>query len=152
MWPIIPGLFLGDREDARDEARLLREGITHVVNCAGELPCYFDGRFVYLWLKLKDPDDSFAAEIPRFCEFIDDGRRAGNVLVHCTAGVSRSPAVVLAYLCHLGEPLEKAAEQLSQAVQTGIDEVFLRQLAKYTGIETTVSDLNRLSLKLLGRS
>ena len=110
MWEILPDLFLGDRGDACDRERLRRRGITHIVTCSKELPCHFPADFEYLWLRMDDPDPSFEAKIPTFCAFIDAGRDRGQGLVHCTGGVSRSPAVILAYPCKLEGTLEKAVE------------------------------------------
>jgi hypothetical protein len=42
MWTIFDNLFLGNREDACDRQRLREAGITHILNCAEELPCYFE--------------------------------------------------------------------------------------------------------------
>jgi hypothetical protein len=130
MWQILPDLFLGDRGDALDRLRLRQHGITHIVNCSRELPCHFEDEFTYLWLALDDPDPTFAVRIPCFRAFIDEGRKHGKVMVHCTGAVSRSPAVILAYLTGIDGSLQRAAERLSRAVPTGIDEDFLYQLAR----------------------
>jgi hypothetical protein len=152
MWQILPSLFLGDRNDAQDEAGLRRAGITHIVNCSKELPCCFERWFAYLWLKMEDPDPAFASKMPAACAFISEGCRAGKVMVHCTGGVSRSPAVILAYLCHAGASLELAARQLSERVPTGIDELFLRQIAQLRGHDLTNAEAKALQNVLLGRS
>lgn len=150
MWQILPDLFLGDRGDACDREGLWKVGITHIVNCSKELPCHFEEEFEYLWLRMEDPDASFEEKIPTFCEFIDAGRSQGKVMVHCTGGVSRSPAVILGYLCQL-DGLEKAVDRLSRAVQTGIDEEFFHALARFQGIELSATEINTLQMRLLGR-
>jgi hypothetical protein len=152
MWEILPDLFLGDRSDAGNRKRLHKCGITHIVNCSKELDCRFETEFHYLWLRMEDPDPTFAAKIDRFCEFIDLGRRQGKVMVHCTGGVSRSPAVILAYLCHLAGALEPAVARLSRAVQTGIDEDFLYPLARFHGTELTAANIKDMQKRLLGRA
>jgi hypothetical protein len=152
MIQILEGLYLGNRESACDRARLKAAGITHIVNCADELPCFHQGEFVYLALKLRDPDEGFHRHILRSCAFIDEARRGGGrVLVHCFAAVSRSPAVVLAYLCHLGEELEAAARRLGAIVWTAPDLLFLRQLATHLGAERTHEQLDAVLEVLLGR-
>ena len=150
MWQVLPNLYLGDREDSRDRAALARGGITHVVNCAAELPCAFPGELRYYALALRDPDPAFCRRVGGAMEFIDRGRASGAVLVHCTAGVSRSAAVVLSYLCHLGRPLHAACAELSRAVLTGVDESFLSQIAASRGVELTKPQLRALSLVLAG--
>ncbi len=135
MWYVINNLFLGDREDSRNYGQLIREGITHILNCSKELPCCFPDDFQYLKIELDDPDPDFSQHIEAICKFIDAGRYGGKVLVHCTAAVSRSPAVVLSYLCHLGNTLEQALKILKKQVYTNPDEEFLEQLKSYYGAD-----------------
>ncbi len=150
VWEILPDLFLGDRGDASNRERLRKHGITHIVNCSKELPCCFEAEFAYLWLRMDDPDPAFGEKIPAFCAFIDAGRRQGKVLVHCTGGVSRSPAVLLAYLCQFDGSLEAAVGRLSRAVPTGIDEDFFYPLARFHDGELTAAVVKALQQKLLG--
>ena len=150
MWEILPDLFLGDRGDAGDRDRLRRRGITHIVNCSKELPCHFEGDFKYLWLRMEDPDPAFGEKLPVFCEFIDAGREKGKVMVHCTGGVSRSPAVILAYLCHIEGSLVQAIDRLSRAVQSGIDEDFFYPLARFHDGAFGAAEIKTWQRKLLG--
>jgi hypothetical protein len=151
MWEILPDLYLGDRGDASDRDRLRQSGITHIVNCSQELPCPFGEEFQYLWLRMEDPDPAFADKIATFCAFIDAGRKQGKVLVHCTGGVSRSPAVILAYLCHLEGSLDRAVGRLSRAVLTGIDEDFFYPLSRFHDGELSRAEVKALQQRLLGR-
>jgi protein-tyrosine phosphatase len=151
MIQILDNLYLGDRESAIDLRRLKEAGITHVVNCASELPNYHENEFVYLPLMLFDPDPKYHLHIAAVCAFIDDARTKGKVLVHCFASISRSPAVMLAYLCHLGEPLRQAAVRLAKRVWTAPDGIFLQQLAKHLEEELTGEGLRELENILQGR-
>ena len=152
MWEVLPNLYLGDREDSRDRASLARHGVTHVVNCAAELPCVFPAELRYHTLDLHDPDARFRERVGPALEFIDRGRASGAVLVHCTAGVSRSAAVVLSYLCYLGRPVHEACAELSRAVLTGVDESFLSQIASARGVTLSKAQLRSLSLVLAGHA
>jgi hypothetical protein len=116
VWRIVSRLYLGDRKDARDRDMLAGVGITHIVNCAEEVPCWYRKDFRYFHLKLTDPDPEFHEYIETCSKFIHRGRKAGAVLVHCAAGLSRSPSVILAYLCWRGKSLEDALEVLRRGV------------------------------------
>lgn len=152
MISVIDRLYLGNREMAKDLRRLKEAGVTHIVNCAEELPNYHPRDFRYLALKLKDPDIGLQANLRGISSFIDEGRREGSVLVHCFAGVSRSPAVVLAYLCHhTGELLPAAAKRLAAAAWTNPDLLFLWQIAEHLGTPMPPAELEAISRLLSGR-
>jgi protein-tyrosine phosphatase len=117
MWRILQNLYLGDRRDAHDFDLMKHMGITHILNCALELPCWYPREFTYKHLELTDPDPEFHGTIEAFCAFIRRGRKPGSVLVHCSAGLNRSPAVILAYLCHRGKSLPEALDHLQECVE-----------------------------------
>jgi protein-tyrosine phosphatase len=136
MWRILPRLYLGDQYDACNHHVLEHAGVTHVLNCAREVPCSFRSRFRYLHLKLMDPDGAFIDHIPDICRFIRVGRRRGGVLVHCRMGISRSVAAILAYLCSRGKTLEEGYRILQRGVREADEfmepnEVFLIQIRDY---------------------
>lgn len=117
MWKILRGLYLGNRRDAYDLDMLRSVGITHVLNCAWEIPCFHRGEFRYLHVKMQDPDPYFQDHIERACKFIRIGRRKGGVLVHCAQGMSRSPSMILAYMCRRGKKLDEALTLLQHRVE-----------------------------------
>jgi protein-tyrosine phosphatase len=155
MWQIRPNLHLGDRDDARDLPRLRQRNITHVLNCAEEEPCHHPKHLRYLHLAMRDPDPRFDQLIDRACDFIDAAlRKNTGVLVHCSAGISRSAATVLAYLaCRGNHPdLPSAARELAARVLTNPDPLFLSQLAHRLRAPTDKHSLTQLTEILLGHS
>lgn len=99
---ILPRLYLGAESDVTQE-RLASLDISYVLSvsrgCARPsfLPC---SRFLRVPI-----DDSLSADllpwIPQALSFIDSARSSGAaVLVHCAAGISRSPALTVAYIMH----------------------------------------------------
>jgi dual specificity phosphatase 12 len=74
-------------------------GITHVVTvCEG----YSSTGKNHLVIPIKDePHRDILSHLCRACQFIEDAlQQGGRVLVHCMAGISRSPTVVAAYRKH----------------------------------------------------
>ena len=98
---ICPGLYVGSDNVARDAHKLKSLGVTHVINCAGNV-CknYYPGEFTYLSFFLKDArTESIDSTFYTCVEFIEEAlSQEGKVFVHCMQGVSRSVTVCLAYV------------------------------------------------------
>jgi protein-tyrosine phosphatase len=101
MTLIIPRLYVGSVEEASSKEWLKRHRITHIVNCACELPNFHLEEYSYLKLTLLDRDDNIKRLFPVTTEYISLVLRdnvKNNVLVHCHLGCSRSVSVVCHYL------------------------------------------------------
>ncbi|KAH8042381.1 hypothetical protein HPB51_022189 [Rhipicephalus microplus] len=122
--------------DAAADWCLLRSlAVTHVVNAvATTVPNFHEDRgLTYLALELLDlPDFTLTLDtIDKVCDFIDEALSSGgSVLVHCNAGVSRSCALVLAFLIlRRGMDLREALERARTARPVvRPNDGFLRQL------------------------
>eukprot|EP01121_Diplochlamys_sp_Union-15-3_P018017 TRINITY_DN6470_c0_g1_i1.p1 TRINITY_DN6470_c0_g1~~TRINITY_DN6470_c0_g1_i1.p1 ORF type:complete len:184 (+),score=19.24 TRINITY_DN6470_c0_g1_i1:21-572(+) len=99
---IIHRLYLGNLDNAHNEQGLRKKQITHIVTLtSSSFPPKFPKEFEYLWVNVED--ECLANLLSTFqtvFRFVDRGRRRGNVLVHCGAGVSRSATIVIAYLMY----------------------------------------------------
>ncbi|ORY90920.1 protein-tyrosine phosphatase-like protein [Leucosporidium creatinivorum] len=113
---ILPGLYVGPFQPSWRLATLQALGITHIL-CIAEsreqhlFSARFPENFVYLILEMRDADDQNLIRIfPQTQAFIDSAiAQGGRVLVHCGDGISRSPAVVTAYvMCKSGLSHEDA--------------------------------------------
>lgn len=106
---ITPTLFLSGADGALNQALLARKGITLIINVtlSHACPVYPGVECVRVPVsdlphaRLGDHFDRVAARI--------QGNRGGGTLVHCAVGLSRSPALVMAYLMkHKGLTLRQA--------------------------------------------
>ena len=95
---IIDNIFLGDFRTA-DNINLLREyNITHVINCAFNLPNKFPDQITYKRLELRDePDQPIIERLEEAYQFIKENKDK-NIFVHCVFGKSRSASVVIFYV------------------------------------------------------
>ncbi|GAA5862546.1 hypothetical protein JCM8547_002099 [Rhodosporidiobolus lusitaniae] len=102
---ILPGLYIGPFQPSWKLEVLQKLGITHIL-CIAEtreqhlFKPKFPGRIVYMVEEIRDADDQNLIRIfPQARNFIDSALQAGGrVLVHCGDGISRSPAIVTAYV------------------------------------------------------
>ena len=103
MDQIVPRIYVGDINAAKNKNYLQRHGITHIVNAAAEIPNYYPHDFVYIDLGLRDSSmgESIGHAVQRAYHFIDGALKAnGVVLVHCAAGISRSTSTVIFFLMY----------------------------------------------------
>ncbi|XP_054166274.1 uncharacterized protein DDB_G0280205-like [Oppia nitens] len=96
---IIPGLLIGSQDVAQDKTTLDNYEVTHILNLAYGVDNAFEDDYNYKKLEILDlPETDITVYFDDCFEYIDEGRRYGNCLVHCNAGVSRSCAICCAYL------------------------------------------------------
>ncbi|XP_044188416.1 dual specificity protein phosphatase 16 [Thunnus albacares] len=108
---ILPRLYLGAESDVTQD-RLASLGISYVLSVSRCSPQpSFLPRSRYLRIPIDDSLwDDLLPWIPQALHFIDAAMSSGaSVLVHCAAGISRSPALAVAYIMYsLGMDLDHA--------------------------------------------
>ncbi len=100
-------LYLGDGADGSNKDEIIKFGITHILNLTYNVKNKFenDNEMSYLNIlqcQINDSEDTDITKIFKQCiEFIDNALKENDnnsVLVHCIAGISRSPSIVIVYL------------------------------------------------------
>lgn len=124
MTEITPYLYLGNEMDAMNVTRLMQHGVYYILNVTKNVPFYEHSsqqqqptnnaddstttttttnnasKFVFKRIPVNDCiSQNLKDYFDEAFEFIDEAKRNNSkVLVHCQAGVSRSPTIVIAYL------------------------------------------------------
>lgn len=93
------GVYLGDLDGAQN-LHLLRENkIKRVLSLLEDFEYQTFAEFQYKQIQIIDNTSSNLLQyIPECIQFISEAqKRKENILVHCVAGISRSPSVLIAY-------------------------------------------------------
>lgn len=137
---ILPGLFLGSQNVVYDFDIMNSFHITHVLSL-GIKPLTLDVNVVHKYVDLLDVPESGLLDCLEECFcFMDHALNAGeHVYVHCNAGVSRSPAVVIAYLMKTKRiSYEQAFFQVKQKRNViNPNPGFVQQLKQYENMRNT---------------
>lgn len=137
MTEIIPGLFLGNNGDAQNLSLLNEKEIRAILNISQHIPCYFSDEklFDYLQVHCQDtPHENILQHFDAAVHFIHEYlSKSQSVLVHCHAGISRSPSFVIAYLMKVQSKTFEQAHRLVKERRTICmpNFSFLSQLRRY---------------------
>ncbi|KAJ8759960.1 hypothetical protein K2173_010816 [Erythroxylum novogranatense] len=143
-------------EDLGDGSKgcLSPDKLVYLLEYAGK-----DLKLVRMAVPIRDMESENLLDYLDVCiDFIDRGRKEGSVLVHCFAGVSRSAAIITAYLMRTEQlPVEDAIESLKQSCEFVCpNDGFLDQLKMFEEMSFKVDRRNliykRFHLKVLGDS
>uniref|UniRef100_A0A8C3NGD6 Dual specificity protein phosphatase n=1 Tax=Geospiza parvula TaxID=87175 RepID=A0A8C3NGD6_GEOPR len=97
---ILPFLYLGSAYHASKCEFLANLHITALLNVSRKSSESFKDQYCYKWIPVEDSHTAdISSHFQEAIDFIDQVRRAGGrILVHCEAGISRSPTICMAYL------------------------------------------------------
>lgn len=139
---IVDGVYLGDISDAFDYCELERLGITHVLSCIRDrigdeytTQMYNTRGIAHTSFAMEDePDYDMRPFFVETAALIDSVVHShGRILVHCSAGMSRSPTIVMVYLmfCQHISAYEAVKTVVSKRRQVFPNHGFLRQLVEF---------------------
>ncbi|KAG6910573.1 hypothetical protein DXG01_009524 [Tephrocybe rancida] len=131
-----PSLYLGPCSAASSKSFLTTNQISHVLSIGPSPAANLKVHAVsYHRISLNDsPSSSITKVCDSACDIIDAALRSnsgnGKILIHCAAGISRSPTILAAYLLkRRGMSLKEALRHIVQArPQVSPNSGFLQQL------------------------
>lgn len=94
---IIPGLYLSSQDPVVCKAILKKYEIRHILSIGINISEKYDNIHYHMCDLLDLPESNILPSIKK-CVNIIHANLKENILVHCNAGVSRSPSIIIAYL------------------------------------------------------
>lgn len=137
MTHILDGLYIGSESNAQNLEELSAENIRHIVNVTSHVPLYHSDseRFHYCHISADDTQKQNLLEhFERAYAFISQAlSKREKVLVHCVAGISRSPAIVISFLMRYARLSMNDAYELVKSKRTIVapNLNFMGQLLQY---------------------
>jgi predicted protein tyrosine phosphatase len=121
MTKLLERLYLGSARDADRLAISNPKGINTVINVSMEKSEHKALGITYLHYPVRDGTSVEPAVFEKVMTAIARQTRSGKVLVHCIAGMSRSPVMVAAYLRYAGHECFECALQTIAEIRSFID-------------------------------
>ena len=132
MTKIWERIYLGSLKDAEQLARSNPQRITTVVSLCREQAVHRTPKITYIHIPIPDSRPISAQKFEDIMFAMAIGVRRGNLLVHCLAGMSRSPILIAAWLHRCGYAgIDKALSEIAE----------LRDLAPSHTLLRSVKDL-----------
>ncbi|GMI55376.1 hypothetical protein ScalyP_jg308 [Parmales sp. scaly parma] len=99
---ILPFVWLGNADTARDSNKLRELGITHILNTAADVENAFPELFIYCKISMEDSEQQeFEGVFDYAFKFINRVEEiGGRVFIHCSAGVSRAATIAIGYMIY----------------------------------------------------
>jgi len=95
-------LYLGSFKDAQQLARSNPQRITTVISLCREQAVHRAPKITYIHIQIADSRPITGQRFEDIMFAMAIGLRRGNLLVHCLAGMSRSPILIAAWLHRCG--------------------------------------------------
>lgn len=138
---VYENIYVGNISTACNKQKLEELGIKHIITAISGVPKMYPNDFDY---KLVDVLDIKKQDMTHVFDdtsnYIDEAlKKGGKVYVHCMCGVSRSVAIVCAYLAkiHNIEPLDAVRMIKENRPVANPNDSFMQQLENYF---TAISD------------
>ncbi|XP_028666983.1 dual specificity protein phosphatase 12 [Erpetoichthys calabaricus] len=146
MITVLPRLFLGGAADVSEPRTLSESGITHVLTVDAEEPRLADSFKTKFVFALDESCTDLLSFLDECIQFISDALslETNNVLVHCHAGVSRSAAVIIAFMMKTCKLTLKDAHVRLENIKTDIrvNDEFLHQLELFESMDCNIDISN----------
>jgi protein-tyrosine phosphatase len=130
--PPFDNVFISSSDGAHNGTEIENHKITHILCTAKYIPQKFKDRITYLQIEMVDDVRENLKQYMRQCvDFIENARnKGGRVLIHCSAGVSRSASVCILYMMYKNDlDFDTAYKMLRQSrKQVCPNPGFVRQL------------------------
>lgn len=134
MTKIWERLYLGGLKDAQQLAHSNPQRISTVISLCREQAVNQAAKITYIHIPIADSRPITPQRFEDIMFAIAIGVRRGNLLVHCLAGMSRSPILIAAWLHRCGyKGIDKALAEIAELRDIAPSQALLRSVRDLSG-------------------
>lgn len=129
MTKIWERLYLGNLKDAEQLARSNPQRITTVISLCRRQAVHRAAKVIYIHIPIPDSRPISPQKFEDIMFAMAIGVRQGNLLVHCLAGMSRSPILIAAWLHRCGYAgIDKALSEIAELRRLAPSQTLLKSV------------------------